>query len=243
MKKTFTEIHLHTAQSSKCSRVGAEMSIPEFKKNGYDCVIITDHYSRLVFSDFYRDEATFKEKTDRFLLGYRTAKEIGEKVGLTVLLGAEFRFGEGNYNDYLVYGMSEEMFYKYPYLFDKTEKEFSCFANDNHLFFAQAHPFRDKVTRCNPGYLHGCEVFNAHPYHNSRNILAAQFCSDNSLIPTCGSDFHYEEGLCGCGMNFYGELNCIGDVVDKLFKRQYDLVIPSGYTVREKPEKYKNKKN
>ena len=241
MKKTFTEIHLHTKETSKCCWVSAEVSVPMFREYGYEALIITDHYNRDYFAEYYDGSLTWAEAMERWLYGYRKAKEIGDKVGIKVLLGAEFRF-DGNYNDYLVYGMSEEMFYKYPCLWELGEEKFSAFAKEHGLYFGQAHPFRDKMIRCKPDLLDGCEVFNAHPYHNSRNILAAYFASDNDLIPTYGTDFHYEEGLCGGGMNFYGEINSIDDVVKKLFSRQYDLVIPAGCKTTDKPEKYKKKK-
>ena len=240
MKKTFTEIHLHTKETSRCSWVSAELSVPMFKDYGYECLVVTDHYNADYFTEYYNGELSYEDALNKWLLGYETAKRIGDDIGITVLLGAEIRFD--GCNDYLVYGLSKELLLKYPCLWELGVEKFSDFAREHHLFFAQAHPFRDKMTRCNPLLLDGCEVFNAHPYHDSRNIYAGIFASDNNLIPICGSDYHYKEGLCGCGINFYGEVKTVFDIRDKLFSREYDLVIPSSYTTRQKPEKYKRKK-
>ena len=38
------EVHMHTAQSSACGKTPAREYISEFKRLGYDGIIITDHF-------------------------------------------------------------------------------------------------------------------------------------------------------------------------------------------------------
>ena len=67
----------------------------------------------------------------------------------------------------------------------------------NAAVIIQAHPFRHGMTR-EPG-TDGAEVFNMHPYHDSRNDSAVDYAREHGLIMTAGSDFH-NEGAQGSGL-------------------------------------------
>lgn len=54
-----------------------------------------------------------KGETERYLEGYHRAREEGERIGLDVLLGIEFRNFESD-NDDLVVGITEDFIYEYP---------------------------------------------------------------------------------------------------------------------------------
>ncbi|MBR5514693.1 MAG: PHP domain-containing protein [Clostridia bacterium] len=228
MKKTYVEMHLHTKETSTCGTVSAVESIPLYKEYGYDAVIITDHFNRDYFFDYYYNNQPWEEAVEIWFNGVYTAQKAGEEHGLKVLWGMEIRF-DGNCNDYLVYGITKEDILQNPCMWEWGEEKFFRFIKEKGYFFAQAHPFRDRMIRCNPEYLCGVEVFNAHLHHNSRNDLAAEFCLENNLIPIAGSDFHHPNTLRGCGILFLGEINTINDVVDMLFSGKYRLVIPGNY--------------
>jgi len=67
------ETHLHTKESSNCSEISAIYMVKLYKKEGYDTVIITDHYSKNKFDRI--DKNTWNEKIDYLLNGYKLAKK------------------------------------------------------------------------------------------------------------------------------------------------------------------------
>lgn len=221
-------MHLHTEETSVCGTVSAVDSIPLYKDYGYDAVIITDHFNRDYFFDYYFNNQSWEEAVEEWFKGVYTAQKAGEKCGLKVLWGMEIRF-DGSCNDYLVYGITKEDILADPCMWEWGEEKFSQYIRAKGYFFAQAHPFRDRMERCNPELLSGVEVFNAHLYHNSRNDLAAEFCLENNLIPIAGSDFHHPNTLRGCGVLFLDEVKGINDVVRLLFEGKHRLVIPPNY--------------
>ena len=52
----------------------------------------------------------------------------------------------------------------------------------------------------------------------------------SDLIPICGSDYHEEDALRGCGMAFDRDADSIQDIVQMLRNKEYRLVIPGKYT-------------
>ncbi|MBQ3038845.1 MAG: PHP domain-containing protein [Clostridia bacterium] len=191
MKKTFkTELHAHTTPASSCSQITPEYMVEMYKNNGYTSVTITNHF-------VYDNNGSPTDKIKFYLDDFYKTKEIAQKDGINIILGAEIRFSE-NINDYLVYGIDENDLYKIEQLLgygiDNFYKEFK---NKRNIII-QAHPFRDNIVLANPQSIDGIEVFNMHPGHNSRIGFAAKHARDNNLIPICGSDYHHfgHEALC-----------------------------------------------
>ena len=119
MEYTFAELHFHTKESSGCAEVSAYDAIPQYKENGYDLICVTDHFNRNHFWDHYYEGLTWEEAVDGWFAGWHAAKKAGEVHGITVLHGAEFKF-DGVPNDYLVFGVTDEMYYEIPYMFTWT---------------------------------------------------------------------------------------------------------------------------
>lgn len=178
------EMHLHTKESSPCAKIGAAEAIREFKENGYDAVIVTDHFYHHIFENY----SNWKDIVDKFLLGYRTALKEAEKLGIKVFLGMEIRFPQ-NYNDYLVYGIDEEFIYNHEYIYNTSIEEFFNLIKDKYIV-VQAHPFRWSNTLYDIKYLHGIEILNTNPNNECRNELAYEKWIGTNLIATCGCDFH-----------------------------------------------------
>ena len=200
------ELHCHAAEVSGCSTLSGAQLADLYKSYDYHAIVIMDHYYKGFFDGL--GDIPWNEKVDRFLLGYRNAKKRGDEIGLSVILGMELRFNN-NSNDYLIFGLDESILYDHPELYNLGVREFSQFARDNGLLFIQAHPFREWMVVINHDYLDGIEIYNAHPWHNSRNYLAAlaydeqlkrhQSNPDNAdrpFIATVGSDCH-EPQHCG----------------------------------------------
>ena len=194
------ELHAHTAECDKFARVsGAEM-VKMYRDAGYSGIVITDHYFSLFF-EWFKDELDFydhKKIMDRFLKGYYSARNEGEKTGFSVICGAEVRF-DNTVNDYLVYGLEENDFYNLPILNRlRSIDELICVLPENTLV-VQAHPFRDNMTVCNPAPIFGIEVYNGGT-EKFRNEMAKIYANHYGKAVISGSDFHAKEHLARGGI-------------------------------------------
>ncbi|MBE6686706.1 MAG: hypothetical protein E7591_05680 [Ruminococcaceae bacterium] len=232
MNYTFAELHLHTSQVSGCASVSALDSPHIFKDGGYDLICVTDHYKYTTFWKFNDEgDMSWEHRAEHFLSGYRTARSVGDKIGIQVLLGAEICF-DCSPNDYLVYGLSEEMIYEYPELYRWSVEKFSAFAREKGLFFAQAHPFRNpRMIRTDPSLLDGAEAVNTHdtvhctPEKDQQR--AVEWVKENKLIPLIGQDFHDAENMLGAKTAFYGDVKDSKTLIKKLFAKEFDIILPN----------------
>ena len=128
---------------------------------------------------------------ERRLRGYYAARNEGDKLGFTVLPGAEVRFDRSPYgiNDFLIYGCDEAFFLTAPRL-----NELSSLGALQELLPPEAcvvlaHPFRVGMTVMDPAPLFGIEVYNGGT-DPVRNRLAADFAAAYGFPTTAGSDCH-----------------------------------------------------
>lgn len=210
-----TEMHFHTAESSNCANVSAEDSVPLYHKYGYKTIIVTDHMAK-----WYVDNCPI----DHFLLGYRTAKKAAEKYGINVILGMELNI-ESMPNDYLLYGMTEELVYANPNLPSLTEEEMKAFADENGLLVVQAHPYRSVCVPGNPKNLHGFEIYNGNTnwYSPDQAGKAIAFADKYNLIKTAGSDFHEMKHTPGTGLIFPEEIKDSATLLSYLKSGNYEF--------------------
>jgi predicted metal-dependent phosphoesterase TrpH len=184
------EIHCHTKEVSRCGTLPVAELIKIYKDAGYSGIVLTDHYSPMTFnpSEFFNK----KKAIDHYLKAYREAQKYVTD-DFTVLLGMELRF-HATVNDYLVYGISEELLHELPFLLHLYIKRASKLLRDKGCLFLQAHPFRKMITRANPKYLDGVEVYNGKADKES-NDLSLKWAEENNLaIRTSGSDCHRVSG-------------------------------------------------
>jgi len=207
------DTHVHTAETSPCGRVNAKDVVRLYKSDGFSGIVITDHY----YFGFFKNSNhnTWKEKIKDYLKGYKIAVEEGEKIGLKVILGLELSFTE-SFNDYLIYGITEDFLFEERELYKLTLKEFRRLADKEGFLIYQAHPFRDMMERADPFLLDGVEVYNGHPYHMNRNDLALEFAKSNNLKMISGSDFHMTEALGRGGILIDTEVNNSIEFADML---------------------------
>ncbi len=215
------EIHCHTKEVSACSGVDAERVVNIHKEAGFEGICITDHYHEHYFKS--HNGLLEKDIVDSYLSGYRRARLVGEKVGLNVLLGMEIKFHEGP-NDYLVYGISENLIYDNPYMFKMGLEKFSAFSKQEGLLLLQAHPFRDNMERVNHTYLDGVETINANLRHYARNHLSKKYAEENDLLEMGGSDFHRECDIYLAAMDFNVEINDNSDLIQAIRNRNFDII-------------------
>jgi len=182
------EMHAHTTPVSTCSRVTPEQMVQLYSAIGFDAVVITNHFLMEMFKNRTKEEAI-----SYYINDFEKTRELGEKVGIKILLGAEVRFTE-NVNDYLLYGTNREQLLELadllPYGIEHFRKTFDLSGS----VFLQAHPFRDSMERVDPSLLDGIETYNMHPEHNARIAVAARYARENDFkIEIAGSDFHYPD--------------------------------------------------
>lgn len=221
------ELHAHTAE---CDRVaqhsGAEM-VKLYADAGYSGMVITDHYFSL-FYEWFKDEfcpSDHKSIIDRYLRGYHSARNEAERIGFSLLCGAEVRF-DNTPNDYLIYGLEEDDLYTLPLLNRlKNLRELLALLPDRAVV-VQAHPFRDNMTVVSPDLLFGVEAHNGRtsPF---RNKMARDYAEHYGKVMTSGSDFHKMKDLAKGGIATERTLASSGDLVDLLKSGDYSLITGS----------------
>ena len=180
-----TELHAHTSEVSPCGHVTAPEVADRFIKEGYSSLVITNHYTAYIINNL---TGTWREKMDYYMHPYYLMREhAGDR--LHVILGCELRF-EGNINDYLIYGITEEFLRENPDLHKMSLRSFAPLARENGFLVVQAHPFRNGIEIVPPELLDGMETFNGTPSYDGRNTIADAWAKRYDLIRTSGSDFH-----------------------------------------------------
>lgn len=189
------ELHAHTKPQSRCSEIEPEELAETYKNLGYDGVCVTNHfmgYNRHIDSE-YMDGETKEERLEYYLSGYKDTKKAGEKIGLKVYLGLEIRFSKENENDYLIYGVDDEIT---DVCYDNFREDLATFRKNVPLpksVFIQAHPMRNGMEQVNPELLDGMETFNMHPGHNASIGKVVKYAKENNLkITTAGGDYHHK---------------------------------------------------
>ena len=229
------EVHMHTAQSSACGITDGRDYIAEFKRLGYDGIIITDHF----FHGNTRPSRSlpWPDYIDEFCKGYEVAKEEGDKQGLKVFFGWE----ENHHGDeYLVYGPDKEWLKKHPEIRDADHVEYLRIIHEAGGLVVQCHPFRERDYLTDI-YLHPyqCDAMEACNYGNpeSQDILAYNFCKAHGIKMTSGTDLHdvsLLKGSCS-GMLFEKPIETIFDYVNtiKSGKRYIPLIPDDRKVMRE----------
>ena len=182
------EMHAHTYPVSPCSEVSAEELAEIYSKEGYDAVVLTNHYllDLPIFEGMNKDEAI-----DCYLVAYEDFSKECEKLGIKAILGCEIRFME-SHNDYLIYGVNRDILSEAYDYFEKGLVTYRTEVMLENSVFLQAHPKRNGMTEMNAELFDGIESFNMHPGHNSRVGIAVKYAKENDLkIKIAGSDFHH----------------------------------------------------
>lgn len=220
------EIHAHTSECDRDAHLSARELVHLYKDAGYDGMVITDHYIERFYTLWFPEEVrglTHEQQVTRWLKGFRTAREEGEKIGFTVLPGAEVRF-DGYPNDYLLYGLHEEFFYTVPRLNELKNADELLALLPEGVCAVHAHPFRDDMVVETPRRgLFGMEVFNGGT-DAFRNDLARQFADHYGLAPTSGSDIHDMSRLAKGGICTPQRIHTPEDLIAVLRSGNYTLI-------------------
>ena len=203
------ELHSHTKETSQCAKISAKELVEKYKELGYSGIVITNHYSDLTFS--LKEMFNKKLRTEHYLAGYKEAKKY-ETEDFSVLLGVELRFFL-NGNDYLIYGVTEELINNMPFLLPLYLKRASAFFRKHGCIIIQAHPYRPYIYRASTKYLDGVEIVNGKST-KEENEKALKWAEKKNLkIRTAGSDCHR---VTGAGIS--------GIITDEAIKSNDDLL-------------------
>lgn len=189
------ELHAHTKPESSCSEIEPDVLAETYKSLGYDGVCVTNHFMgyNLHKDGEYMEGETKEERLNYYLNGYRKAKEHGDKIGIKVYLGLEIRFSKENENDYLIYGVDDEIT---SLCYDNFREDLAYFRKNVSLpnsVFIQAHPMRNGMELMDPELLDGVETFNMHPGHNASIGKVIKYAKENNFrITTAGGDYHHK---------------------------------------------------
>lgn len=217
------ELHCHTREGSLCGKLPAGQVVALHKKAGYDGLAVTNHFNLEnlgVFPGSYRD------KVDRWLDGYRLAREAGEQWGVKVYFGLEAR-NTANVNDYLIYGITPEEILDSENLCLMPLAEIKKVCESLGAVLIQAHPFRNGCTPAAVRLLDGLEVFNANQGHDNHNDRAKALADANPrLIRIAGSDFHSEAHLGGTSVLFDAAPETEKELAKALREGRFSLMLP-----------------
>ena len=223
MQERKYELHVHTAECDKFATLGGAEIVRRYYDAGYHGMVITDHYFA-PFYQWFQNELNTIHKTiiDRYLRGYYAARNEGEKIGFTVLPGAEVRL-DSCPNDYLIYGLEEEDFYRLPLLNRQENLSTLLELLPKDICVVQAHPFRDNMSVQNPAPLFGLETYNSHtePF---RNEMARAYALHYSKAMTSGSDFHSENDIAKGGILTSQVIASPKDLITVLRSGNYRLI-------------------
>ena len=206
------ELHCHTARTSACGSMSAEDVVDLYLSNGYDGVVITDHFlngNTTVNKEL--PHGTYEQKIDLFLQGYEQVKKAA-KDRLRVFLGIEVTYLG---TDILIYGFDRKSLMACPELPDMDFRTLARFCRERGLLAVQAHPFREA------GYIdhirlypdcEGVETLNA-ARNSLCNDLGAYYARSYGKIAIGGSHIHHLTQKMLSGMAFDEEAKDIGQLI------------------------------
>lgn len=216
-----TETHLHTAEASPCSHIGAAEMVRLYAEAGYKTVFISDHLLRRYFDKL--GDLSWKEKTAAFFHAYELARAAGERYGINVLRSAEVCL-DCSKNHYLIYGFDDAFIAEREDLFELSLKEFCDYAHANGVTVVQAHPYRDDKTTPDLDCIDALEVHNPNPRHENYTDRAVAFAREHDMKMTSGSDAHRPEDIARGGVLTECEIKSAQQYVELLLQGKLKMI-------------------
>ncbi len=189
------ELHLHTAETSRCGKSSARDMIRAYHDKGFSGVVVTDHFVNGY--SYAADPDTWDKKMDAFVKGYQAAKAAGEELGIKVYFGFEYTNGD-NGEDYLILGLTETHLRRD--LIDCDQWLIEAVVDKVHKLggiVIRAHPYREDFyiyTPCvqRPGLpIDAVEVFNGGNKQEIYNVRALAMALREGKPMVAGSDTHH----------------------------------------------------
>lgn len=217
------DLHVHSSDLSLCGRMSSHETIDRYIKAGFDGFVLTNHFNRDSADHFARHGIPQEQYCTYYKECYERARAYGAERGFLVLNGYELRFDHSN-NDYLIYGMPDEIAAQCLEFFTWGPEKFGQFARENGFLFYQAHPFRNHMKVVNPACLFGMEIKNCNPRHDSRNDIAEAWAEKFNLHKIGGSDCHQSEDVALAGIEIEGKLSTMEELCEILREDRYTIL-------------------
>lgn len=204
------ETHMHTYESSACGRATSIEQVHQYKKAGYDGVIVSDHFIT-GNSAVDRSLPWEQQMRDQFA-GFRHAKEEGELIGIKVFCGIEYGY---HGTEWIILGLDENWFIDHPEVLDMKPEEFLPFMRSEGAAIIHAHPYREadyiEEFRLYPDLVDAVEVYNF-TNKDPWNDKAIAYAMEHNLPMTAGSDCHHIDAM-GAGIVLDENPETIDDLV------------------------------
>lgn len=189
------ELHCHTGRVSLCASIEPKALVRKYEAAGYSGLVLTDHYSPMTFMAHHF--LCPRKAADHYLSAYRELKDwVGDSF--TVLLGMELR-RYGQINDYLIYGVDEDWFYRPVNMLAWSPARVFEETQRHGLLVYEAHPYRRLRSRCDITLLDGVEGLNGHT-DAPRNRKALAWAARHGKPVISGGDTHHETDVPGWGI-------------------------------------------
>ncbi len=221
------DLHVHSSEMSRCSKVDMFETADEFIEAGYSGFVLVNHFNTdTVYNKF--PDLTWEELAQKTLDTYSRLKE--KTAGkIQVFFGLEIAFPEAH-NDYLVYGLTEKTIFDLVKfagkdgIFGLGPDRLYQFTRSHGLVLIAAHPFRPKMLVTYPDSLDGYEVFNGCTRHNSSNDIALAWARKYGKIMTSGSDHHWAGDVKNAGIATEQKIEDQGDLARVLLSGNYKII-------------------
>lgn len=209
--------------------MSAEDIVKLYLDNGYDGVVITDHFlngNTTVNREL--PNGSYEEKIDLFFRGYEEVKEAA-KGRLKVFFALEASY-KGT--DILAYGFDRESLKAVPEIPSMHLRSFADFCRDHGILAVQAHPFREDFyidhIRLYPN-CEGVETLNA-ARNALCNDLGAYYAKAYNKVVTGGSDIHHTNQKMLSGMAFDEPVESMEQLVSFIRARKGEIIYaPNNY--------------
>ena len=219
----YVQMHLHTAESSRCARVGGADMARACKEAGYDLIVVTDHFFNANTCVPY--DMPWDEQVKGLFAGYRAAKAMGDQIGLHVLPGWE-TYTDGP--EYLTYGLGEEFLLHNRDIAILPKKQYLKRVRSAGGYITHAHPFREAsyipYFEPDPFGLDAVEVFNGRHMDPSFDEKARAFAQRYHLPGTAGADAHNVMHIYDGAMRFFYPVLTFDEIFAAIKKGDYEIV-------------------
>ena len=217
------QLHLHTAETSRCGRSGGAEMARACKEAGYNLIAITDHFMN---ANIGCDAGlSWEEKVEFLFRGYHAARKEGEKIGLTVIQGWE-TFQNGP--ELLTYGLGEEFLLANPDIDKAPYHEYIRRVKEAGGWIIHAHPYRQApyIPDFRPDYrsVEAYEVFNAGNSSPEFNRKAREEAEEKGLLMFAGSDAHSVERVRSGAMRFRKPVYSMEEIFDAVRRNEAELI-------------------
>lgn len=192
------DMHVHTCEGSRCGKVPGKEMVALYKNAGYDAICITNHFS--LYTVAWMAKQGKIDFVKNFENAYQIAKEEGDRIGLRVFRGYEFRCNRHD-NDFLIYDFPKCILDNVMQVFNMPINDCLAAFRANGVKVFQAHPFRNNTTMIDPMLLDGIEVYNGSNGPGVINDMAKVWADAHPhLLQISGSDAHAEAQVGKCGI-------------------------------------------